>query len=145
MEIDEENTRSIPPADVDYGSTLGVRVSCYRESTRLFRVLMAYSQALHMADQLSPSVGKWFAGAVIELHDHKGTLAVTWCNREARERLALFIETAWGEGANEAVVEHAVIGEAGVEPVDVPPRPPARPARPIAAKPAGAKLRSVAS
>lgn len=80
-----------------------VSIGCYRESSRLDRVLRTFQKAMTLAK--AKKQHRKLQEAIASLHDHKGTLTVHWHHEAYRAGLAKYIERAW-EDENEFSITH---------------------------------------
>lgn len=55
------------------------------------------------------SRGRLHPSGIIEMHDHKGELTVTWKTRAAMEREAHFLDLAWTHFVNETPPVHQLV------------------------------------
>lgn len=70
-----------------------ITVSCYRETSRLYRVLRVYETALNLAYQNGDQ--EYFRNSLKKLHDHKGQLTATWRSVTAFMKLKHYVQKAW--------------------------------------------------
>ena len=81
-----------------------ITVSCYRETGRLDRMLKVFQRCLTIInDQVETTIA--FNGAIVKLHDHKGTLTVTWRSLADFSNYRAVVEQAWTE-FGEVSIEH---------------------------------------
>lgn len=72
---------------------------------RVPRLAEAYGHARGAVQQMSVRYQNAFDGAVLNMHDHKGTLEVTWRDHEARVIFEGAIAGGW-EAVGEHIVSH---------------------------------------
>jgi len=77
------------------------------ESWRIARVMAAWGSASAAVALLSHRYQSQWAGAIVELNDHKGTLEVTWRDEQSRMLFEGVIMGAW-ERAGEHSGAHAL-------------------------------------
>src|SRR5262245_25688356 len=80
-----------------------IRVGCYRETSRLDRVLRTFNKAVTLARRDGRDAE--LLGALEELHDAKGILTVTWRSELSGRPLLRYVERAW-EDENECCINH---------------------------------------
>lgn len=73
--------------------------------SRVPRLAEAYGFARSTVRQMSVRYQNAFDGAILNLHDHKGTLQVTWRDHDARVIFEGVMAGAW-ESSGEHIVEH---------------------------------------
>jgi hypothetical protein len=70
-----------------------ITISCYRETSRLDRMLTVFQRALNLADRACQA--HRLREGLLELHDCKGFLTVTWLNEDFYRECKGFVEKAW--------------------------------------------------
>ena len=73
--------------------------------SRVPRLAETYGFARETVKRMSIGYQNLFDGAVVNLHDHKGTMEVTWRDHEARMMFEGVLAGAW-ENNGEHMVEH---------------------------------------
>lgn len=73
--------------------------------SRVPRLAEAYGHARSAVNQMSVRYQNAFDGAVVNMHDHKGTLQVTWRDHEARVIFEGVVAGGW-EAVGEHIVQH---------------------------------------
>lgn len=73
--------------------------------SRVPRLAEAYGIARETVARMSVAYQNAFDGAVLGLHDYKGTLQITWRDHEARVMFEGVLAGAW-ESSGEHMVEH---------------------------------------
>lgn len=95
-----------------FGSGEGPVFSAYETpETRVPRLAGAYGFARATVKQMSTRYQNLFEGAVVSLHDYKGTLEIVWRDHESRVIFEGVMAGAW-ENSGEHIVLHKLAGRA---------------------------------
>ncbi len=92
---------------IDRPSNTYITIGCYRETSRLNRVLETFQIAMTLAAR--DGLGDALATALKSLHDHKGELTVCWTSMQASIPLRTYVDCAWKQQGEHEVSHLEVI------------------------------------